>query len=238
MHKRPDFDRIRAVLARGVHFRDFAPAELDRIAELGRIRKLKDAQVAPPDGGHGRHFFVVVSGGIRISSATREGAEFVYAMLGPGSFYGIGNVIRGIDTRAHAHATGATELAVMDGTAFLALLDSSPRLWRHVAVMLHKRLTHAMWAIRDNSVAPLRDRVVRRLLAHGVASGADFGGSAVSLRLTQSDLGRMLGTSRSRVNGVLKSLEREGVLKVGYRSIALRDVAGLQKLAGAEVFSF
>ena len=238
MQKPPDFDRIRAVLARSVHFREFAPEDLERIAALGRIRRFKDAQAAPPDGGHGRHFFVILSGGIRISSATRHGREFVYALLGPGSFYGVGNVIRGIDTRAEARAAGATELAVMDGTAFLGLLDSTPRLWRHVAVMLHKRLTHAMWAIRDNSVAPLRERMVRRLLAHAAASGADLAAGPVALRLTQTDLARMLGTGRSRINGSLKRLERDGLVRLGYRTIALTDVAGLHRVGGVEVFAF
>ena len=238
MHRRPEFDRIRAVLARSVHFREFAPADLDRIAELGRIRRFRNAQTAPPDGGHGRHFYVILTGCVRLSSATRQGREFVYALLGPGSFYGIGNVIRGIDTRAEARAAGVTELAVMEGPAFLEILDSAPRLWRHVAVMLHKRLTHAMWAVRDNSVAPLLERMVRRLLAHAMASGADLAAGPAALRLTQTDLGRMLGTSRSRINGILKRLEREGLVRIGYRTIALTDAAGLRKLAGAEIFAF
>jgi len=238
MQRRPDFDRIRAVLARSVHFRDFAPRDLDGIAELGRIRRLKNGQAAPPDGGHGRHFYVILTGCVRLSSATRQGREFVYALLGPGSFYGVGNVIRGIDTRAEARAAGATELAVMDGPAFLALLDAEPRLWRLVAVMLHKRLTHAMWAVRENSVAPLQERMVRRLLAHAVGSGADLAAGPAALRLSQTDLSRMLGTSRSRINGILKRLEREGLVRVGYRAIALTDVAGLHKLAGAEAFTF
>ena len=33
------------------------------------------------------------------------------------SFYGIGNVIRGVDTRAHAYASGPTEIAAIE--AFL-----------------------------------------------------------------------------------------------------------------------
>jgi CRP-like cAMP-binding protein len=119
------------------------------------------------------------------------------------------------------------------------LLDAHPRLWRHVTVLLHKRLTHAMWAIRDNSVAPLKERLVRRLLALAAGSGIALGpGTTVRLRLTQTDLGRMLGTSRSRINGILKRLERDGLVEAGYRTIALDDVAALYKLAGPEVFSF
>jgi CRP-like cAMP-binding protein len=239
MERRADFVRVRVAIAASIHFRDIAPHDLDRIAALGRLRAFKDGQAAPPDGGHGRHFFIVVHGCIRLSSPGPSGREFVYALLGPGSFYGIGNVIRGIDTRAEARASGATELAMMDGAAFLKLLDETPHLWQAVAVLLHRRLTHAMWAIRDNSIAPLKDRLVRRLLALAAGSGAALNGSRdISLRLSQSDLGRMLGTSRSRINGILKRLEHDGLVRVGYRTIRLTDAAALYKLAGSDVFAF
>jgi CRP-like cAMP-binding protein len=241
MQRRPEFARIRALLGASVHFRDLEPLDLDHIAELGRIRRLRDGQIAPPDGGHGKHFFLIVSGCIRLSAATRNGGEFVYALLGPGSFYGVGNVIRGIDTRADAHASGDTEIAVCDGAGLLSLLDRRPRVWRHIAVLLHKRLTHAMWAMRDNSVAPLRERMVRRLLALAQAADASRALSRhvpVTLRLTQSDLGRLLATSRSRVNTEIKRLERDGLVDVRYRTIALTDLAGLLEVAGREVFVF
>jgi CRP/FNR family cyclic AMP-dependent transcriptional regulator len=241
MQRRPEFARIRAVLGASVHFRDVEEHDLDHIAELGRIRRLRDGQIAPPDGGHGKHFFLIVGGCIRLSAATRSGGEFIYALLGPGSFYGVGNVIRGINTRAEAHASGDTEIAVCDGAGLLALLDRTPRLWRHVAVLLHKRLTHAMWAMRDNSMAPLRERMVRRLLALAQTADASRALSRhtpVTLRLTQSDLGRLLATSRSRVNSELKRLERENLVEVRYRSIALTDLAGLLEVAGSDVFVF
>lgn len=239
MERRPEFERIRAALAGSVHFRELEPEDLDRIAAMGRIRRLRDGQIAPPDGGHGKHFFIVVSGCIRLSAATRSGGEFVYALLGPGSFYGIGNVIRGINTRAEAHASGETELAVSDGAALLALLDRTPRLWRAIAVLLHRRLTHAMWAMRDNSVATLRERIVRRLLALAHAlHGSQMRNGPITLRLTQNDFGRMLATSRSRINSELKRLEREALIEVRYRTILLKDLPGLLEVAGNDVFVF
>lgn len=239
MERRPEYARIRTAIGASVHFRELPADDLDRLAHLGHVRRLRDGQAAPPDGGHGKHFFIVLSGCIRMSSQLRSGREFVYALLGAGSFYGIGNVIKGIDTRAVAHASGPTELAVMDGAAFLRLLDAHPPLWRAVALLLHRRLTHAMWAMRDNSLAPLRERMVRRLLALAAGTGADLRSPEhVSLRLSQSDLGRMLGTSRSRINGIVKRLERDGLLHAGYRTITLANLPALHRLAGPEVFTF
>ena len=56
------------------------------------------------------------------------------------------------------------------------------------------------------------------------SSGALAEGAPIRLRLSQTDLARMLATARSRTNGALKRLEKGGLLKVGYCEITLTDV--------------
>src|SRR5256885_8075811 len=137
MHRRPELVRIRAALERSVHFRDLPPEDLSRIAALGRLRILRDGELARPRASR-REFWIVLSGCLRVSSVTAQGKEFVHAFLGPGSFYGLGTVIRGVTPATDAHASGETGLAVLDGVEFLSLLDEKPRLWRHVSGLLHK----------------------------------------------------------------------------------------------------
>ncbi len=43
------------------------------------------------------------------------------------------------------------------------------------------------------------------------------------VRLTQTTIAGLLGASRQAVNGVLKDLEREGALEIGYRRVAVID---------------
>ena len=239
MQRRPEFARIRAELARSMHFRALAPEDLDRLTELCRLRRLRDGQRLSGVGEHLNELWIVLHGALRLSTTTASGEEFIYAMLGRGSFYGLAHLIDGLNTIAEACAYGPTELAVVDGTGFLRLLDERPQLWRHVVRILTRRLGLAMSVIRDLSVAPLEQRIARRLLGQALSSGLDVGGpSAVELRLTQSDLGRMLGASRSKVNATLKHFERQGLVKVGYRTIKLDDLAGLRGIAGSDVFAF
>jgi Mn-dependent DtxR family transcriptional regulator len=56
--------------------------------------------------------------------------------------------------------------------------------------------------------------------------------------MTQADLARMLGTSRSRANTELRRLESEGLVRSGYRGITLLDVPRLRALAGKELKAF
>jgi CRP-like cAMP-binding protein len=236
MQRRPEFTRIRTSLAASMHFRTLGADDLDRLAGLARIKRLRsDERVALSD-----NFSIVLSGGLRIVSTTAEGAEFVYAVLGPGSFFALGEVIGEVRGGADAFAFGDTEVAMVDGRGFVALLDERPRLWKHFAGLLYRRLTLAMMVIRDISTAPLSQRIVRRLLGQAMSAGMDVAGAGapVELRLTQADLARMLGASRSKVNVELKRLEGDGLLRIGYRTVRLVDLARLQSLAGPDVFAF
>ncbi len=239
MQRRPEFARVRTALARSIHFRDLSPEDLDRLAELGRIRRLRDGESAASAGSRQQEIWIVLSGCLRMSSVTPTGREFVYAMLGPGGFYGIGSVLSNVETTVDSRAAGATSLIVMDGPQFIALLDERRWLWRHVAKLLHRRLTLAMTVVRDISIAPLSQRIARRLLGQAMSGGSDVSGDRqIDLRITQSDLGRMLGAGRSKVNAELKRLERDGLLKIGYRAITLSDCMRLRELAGPDVFAF
>jgi len=85
-------------------------------------------------------------------------------------------------------------------------------------------------------VAALRERLVRRLLV--LHPAIEPGSGEAVLPMTQADLARMLGTSRSRANAELRRLESEGLVRSGYRGITLLDVPRLRELAGNDLKSF
>jgi CRP/FNR family cyclic AMP-dependent transcriptional regulator len=239
MHKRSEPARIRALLERSIHFRDLAPQDLDSLAAMGRVRDLRNGEILAAAARPQNCLFIVMSGCLRVSSVDAQGREFVYAMLGPGSFYGLGSVLHAGAPEVDAHAAGASAIAMLDGPALIALLNGRPHLWRHMTALLYRRLTLAMLTLRDISVAPLPQRITRRLLGQAISCGNDISGeSAVELRVTQSDLGHMLGTSRSRVNTALKRMEKDGLLKVGYRTVKLVNIARLRQAAGPDIFAF
>jgi len=88
--------------------------------------------------------------------------------------------------------------------------------------------------LRDNTACALPERLVRRLLVLLPAIEA----AEPLLPMTQADLARMLGTSRSRVNAELRRLESEGLVRSGYRGVTLLDLPRLRTLAGKDLKAF
>ena len=233
-----DQNRIRLALARSAHFGKLAPEVLDRLTALARLRHARHGERLGSADGRDDHLWIVVSGAVRISTRPKEGSrEVVHAVIGGGSYFGLANAVQHGPYTYDARAFGATDLAVVDGVRLQAGLEQYPRLWRRVSGLLAHRLKVALDAVGDNRVLPLPERLVRRLI--GVATSSELlEGAQPTVHMTQGDLARMLDAGRSKINLALKRLEAQGVLRTGYRTVTLLDMAALRALAGREVQPF
>ena len=86
---RREFARIRSALASSAHFQSLAAPDLDRLASLGRLQRLRHAERAARDGETDDHLWVILSGAVRVSTQAPGTREYVYAVLGPGSYFGL-----------------------------------------------------------------------------------------------------------------------------------------------------
>ena len=53
------------------------------------------------------------------------------------------------------------------------------------------------------------------------------------MRLPQSTLAELLGATRPAVNRVLKGLESDGLIRLGYREIEVADPRALERIAAS-----
>ena len=61
----------------------------------------------------------------------------------------------------------------------------------------------------------------------------DSGATRINLHLAQEELAQLLGASRQRVNQELKSMEREGVIRIEAAGLVVCKRTELQKIADA-----
>ena len=57
-------------------------------------------------------------------------------------------------------------------------------------------------------------------------------GILLDLHLTQTDIARMIGGSRQSVNQILSSFQDRGYLKLSGRTIVVKELVALRRLAG------
>lgn len=228
--RRHDIVRIRAALGQSAHFRELPIRDLDELAAIAHVARMQDGQSCK--GG----LFLVLEGRLRICSSTEHGQEFVYAFLGRGQCFGFAEILQRGVSPIEAQAAQAATLAVFPSAALRAFLDARPLLWRHIAGLTYDRLVQTLLLARDISLAPLPQRLARRLLWQGLNAGDSLSSpKAIEVHVSQTDLARMLGSARSRVNEALKEFERSGMLHVGYRTVRLTDLGALRRIAGPDL---
>src|SRR5262245_21896806 len=108
----PRQNAIRHTLEQSEHFRDLAARDLDRLAELARLKRSRNQERIENMGGYDADLWIIVSGAVRISTKASDRAEHVYAVLGPGNYFGLAAVIgkSGDMATLDARAFGTTEL--------------------------------------------------------------------------------------------------------------------------------
>ena len=92
--------------------------------------------------------------------------------------------------------------------------------------------------MEDLNTLPLRSRLAKQLShlvrSYGVPSLSADDEVRITLQLAQEELAQLLGASRKRVNQELKTMEREGVIRIEPAGLVVRDRAALLRIGEAE----
>jgi len=217
------------VLSRAGWFRQCPAATLELLLHGARLRAYDAGSTVVHRGEPVDRVAVVLSGSLEMSSTTAAGRRFVIAYMAPGELLGIIPLIDGrgaiYDTVAHE----PSRVLTLADHAFRAAVDADAELrWRVMRALVGRaRRLHA--SLTDTSVLPVPVRLARVLLSLRAAYGIE--GDAIALQVSQEGLAAMLGVPRQRINAELKALERDGVLRMAYRRIALLDEQALRERA-------
>jgi CRP-like cAMP-binding protein len=115
-------------------------------------------------------------------------------------------------------------------TALLKLLDEQPLYWRQLALLMSHKLRLTFINLEQLSLMPAPARLAHRLLMIADGYGETNPPRRV-LQLPQEQLASMLSLSRQTTNQILKDLQGQGILGLGYGEIEILDAQRLRALA-------
>ena len=169
-------------------------------------------------------WFGVVDGLLKMSNDTSVGMPMTFAGLPPGGWFGEGTVLKHEPYRYNIQALRRSVVAGISIDTFDWLLDRSIAFNRFVMQQLNERLCQFIAAREIDRLTHPDERVARSLAAlfHPVL----YPGVGEMLRITQQELGYLVGLSRQRVNEALRQLQRAGVIRIEYGGVRVLDLAG------------
>ncbi|MDP9121396.1 MAG: Crp/Fnr family transcriptional regulator [Acidobacteriota bacterium] len=207
-------------------------------AQLNELHGLLHSSNVPA-GAHfitvaqpGETVYVLVSGTVKIYVSHADGREVILAFLGPGDTVGEMSLVDSAGRSANVVTTEPSRLVWMDRAAFQTCLRTLTPLANNLVRLLSHRLRFANEQIQALCTLDVPGRVARQILALADRYGSPREGGKVRipLRLTQTDLGELVGASRERVNQAIVEFKQRGLISVeaGHR-IELHDRAALAR---------
>jgi CRP/FNR family transcriptional regulator, cyclic AMP receptor protein len=220
-----------ALMASGL-FQVLRPEELDLVLAHAGMRRYPRNAILMRKGDPSTGMAVIVTGRVRVGSADAEGREVTLTVLGPGEVLGEIALIDDEPRSADVVAIDECVALTVDRARFLHLLRGNVDLCLRLMRFLCTRLRRANAAMEELALRDLPGRLggVLLRLARDYGKPAT-GGTRIELRLSQKDLGSLIGASREKVNRQLRRWEQEGVLAFDGGHIVLRQP---ERLVGQE----
>jgi CRP/FNR family transcriptional regulator, cyclic AMP receptor protein len=207
---------------------------LTRLDATERERVLSDLRVVQVEPGElvcrvGRpvtYWFGVIDGLLKMSNDSAMGVPITFTGVPPGGWFGEGTVLKGEVYRYNIQALRKSVVAGITAATFNWLLDRSIGFNRFVMNQLNERLGQFIAAREIDRLTDPDERVARSLAAlfHPVL----YPGVGELLRITQQELGYLVGLSRQRVNEALSALQDAAVIRIEYGGVRVLDLAALR----------
>ena len=225
-----DTEKWRTRLACGHWFSHLPEPFQHSLLAQARQRQLAAGQTLFKRGDPPCGLYAVLDGALRISAVNEHGKEALLSLVEFPYWFGEICLFDGLPRTHDACAVGPCTLLQVPQQALLNILNESPQYWRDLALLMSQKLRLSLINIEQLSLMPASMRLAHRLLMIVEGYGeAEYSKSV--LQLPQEDLAAMLSLSRQTTNALLKDLQAQGIVRLGYGEIEILDAQRLRKAA-------
>lgn len=225
----------RAILKNHALFGHLTEAEIEQLLVHARVAHYRAGEAIFLKASPGTGMMAVLKGQVRISAPSTEGREIVLNTIREGEVFGEIALLDGKERTADATAQSACELLVIERRSFVPFLRNNPEVGLRLIAVLCERLRRTTEQVEDMLFRDLPSRLAKKLLELAAASAErNAAGLPVATRLSQREIGAMIGISRESINKQLRQWQTEGLLSLESGAVVLTDERELRALADPE----
>jgi CRP/FNR family transcriptional regulator, cyclic AMP receptor protein len=223
------------ILATHFLLRHLRPEELKRIAADTQVARHPANATIFQKGDERASMMAVIRGRVKICTYSADGKELVLNIIDRGGVFGEIAVLDGRPRTADAVALEETDLLVLERNKLLPFLASQPEVTTRLIGVLCERLRQTSEHLEDAMLREAPARLARGLLRLAGTFGRDQpDGTRLDIRLSQQQIGNLIGASRESVNKHVVDWTRAGYLAMQSGCIVICDRDALERMADAE----
>ncbi len=219
----PSVDELAAIPWLGL----LEPAQRQRAISAVQVVEADTGDYVCKIGRQANYWFGVLDGLLKMSNDSSLGFAITFTGVPPGAWFGEGTLLKREVYRYNIEPLRKSVVAGIDIDTFEWLLERSIPFNRYVMNQLNERLGQFIAAREIDRLDDPDTRVARNLAAlfHPVL----YPGVGSLLRITQQELGYLVGLSRQRVNEALRSLQAQGLIAIEYGGVRVLDLPALRR---------
>ena len=214
-------------------FKEVEPGSRAEIAALARRRLFNPREVVFQQGDAGDGLFIIQNGFLKVTLTNPLGATSTLGIMGPGEMFGELSLLDGGARSATVTAVTRCDLLAIERRSFLRLFESRPNIGITIMEVVARRLRRLSQRSEDLTVLPVPNRLAKQLLQ--LAGEHAFRLSPrrlrLAIKLSQRELGELVGATRESVNKYLRQWKVQGVLDDEDGYLVVTDIEQLRALA-------
>ena len=205
---------------------------LDRLVEFSATRSLATNDILCHRGDEAGQLYGVLNGRLKAVGAGADGREVVFAIIGPGEVTGEIALIDAQPRSATIVAMEATELLVLGRREFLSFLREHNEAAIQLCQILAAYVRRLSDTVEDAYYHKLPVRLAKKMmmLARQHAEQTPDG-VRIAVKLSQREIGELVGKTREAVNKQLRRWTDDGLLSMLKGHVLIRDVERLEDIA-------
>ena len=223
----------RAMVASIPIFSDLEDAELDGLLDIAMTRTLGADELLFERGAEGNEFFTIMEGRLKATAEGSDGRELVFSIMERGEVIGEIALFDGEPRSLRVTAIEPSRLLVIHRPDFMRFLGRYPAVAIKLLSALARRVRAATSMVEDAVFMNVTSRLAKRLIHLARVYGEHTPrGLRIGIKLSQRELGELIGASRETVNKQLRTWVDADVLDWGEDgAITIRSPEGLETLA-------
>lgn len=209
--------------------------ELSAITQFVHTKRVRPKETIVRQGEPGGELFLIVSGHLKVVSSDAEGRDTALNIMGPGDVFGEVSLLDGGARSATIVALEACELLTLQRERFLQFLESTPKAAIQLLVVLSGRVRRLTERAEDIAFMRVGDRLAKRVVALAEEYGEPLpnGSTRISFRLSQQEIGDLVGATRESANKQIRLWEQRGWVSQEGGHLVIHDLAAMRGLADA-----
>lgn len=205
------------LLATSLWFRDVPDSSRSALGGLARMRRFNANEPVYRQGDSCDGLYAVLRGQVKLTSYSEEGARFLMLIARPGDWFGETSVLDDNPRQQDAVSDRQSLVCHFPDTDLKRAAKHHPDLWRAIGRLsaAHQRAA-LLYILNLVSLSP-SGRVAATLLSlHDKLR-------THQIRATQDEISATVGLSRQTVSAILGRMQADGLIRLGYGSIAILD---------------